>query len=149
MHCHSYKFEIFCLSLCVSVYVSLRDSQRMGSRTNAPPAWTRVRLTSNGQPRFVRTPPVLPAADHAGFPVWSRSALHELCISISVCFFFFSSESKPRETAMLRASQSAVKERTETSAVSSVTAHYCFYLKLMHLCAPNRHPVCSHDVVLI
>lgn len=56
----------------------LRYPPRLGRCSDAPPAWAGVRVPSHGQPRPVRAPPVLPAADHAGLPVWSRSA-HVLC----------------------------------------------------------------------
>lgn len=57
---------------------SLRYPPRLGRRTNAPPPWTGVRLPSHGQPGPVCPPPVLPAADHAGLPLWSRLAQNKL-----------------------------------------------------------------------
>lgn len=57
---------------------SLRYPPRLGRRTNAPPPWTGVRLPSHGQPGLVCPPPVLPAADHAGLPLWSRLAQNKL-----------------------------------------------------------------------
>lgn len=67
--------ELFSIA---SLSPSLRYPPRLGCCTNAPPSWTCVRLPSHGQPRPFCPPPVLPAADHAGLPFWSRSAHSKL-----------------------------------------------------------------------
>lgn len=53
-----------------------RYPPRLGRCADAPPPRAGVRLPPHGPPGLVRAPPVLPAADHAGLPLRSRSAAH-------------------------------------------------------------------------
>lgn len=107
-------------SLC---YLSLRYPQRLGCCSDAPPAWAGVRLPPHGQPWLVRSPPVLPAADHAGLPVWSRSALHKLTEESETHFPVSLWNLKPRRNFQCHASFER-KIRKKPPCAAPIAAQY-------------------------
>ena len=140
------------LSVIVSYNLSLshRDPQRLGCRPDAPPARARIRLASNGQPRPVRPPPVLPAPDHAGLPVWSRSAHNKHICNINPQIFtveFKLCEVLPASCTDTFSNSPPVLLGLlhYTLCLIVCNALQSFFLERVHHCALTRNPVQPGD----